>query len=449
MKTVIRPETEMKDSGVEWIKYVPENWNCMPLKRYFQFGKGLPITKADLTENGEKVISYGQIHAKFNTGVSVDDRLIRFVSSEYKSTNPNSLCSKGDIILADTSEDKEGCGNAVYIDCDEKIFAGYHTIILKSTKDNKYLAYLFQSDSWRTQIQTRVNGVKLFSITQKILNQCTIILPPLSEQQAIADYLDETCSKIDEIIAEAKASIDEYKELKKSVITNITTHGLRDVSLINSGNMDIGMIPDTWSICKTLYGLAMPITDGPHVTPELLDDGIAFISAEAVSCGRGSIDFNHMRGYISEEFYNECCKKYVPQRDDIYMIKSGATTGTVSIVDTDRKFTIWSPLAVFRVNRDRLNPRYLFYFLQSKPYQQQVQLGWTFGTQQNIGMRTLEQLKICLPPLGEQAEIVEYLDNKLPQIDSLIAEKESLINDLEAYKKSLIYEVVTGKRRVV
>ena len=449
MKTVIRPETEMKDSGIEWVKYVPENWKCMPLKRYFQFGKGLPITKADLTKNGEKVISYGQIHAKFNTGVSVDDRLIRFVSSEYKSTNPNSLCSKGDIILADTSEDKEGCGNSVYIDCDEKIFAGYHTIILKSTKDNKYLAYLFQSDSWRTQIQTRVNGVKLFSITQKILNQCTIILPPLSEQQAIADYLDETCSKIDEIIAEAKASIDEYKELKKSVITNITTHGLRDVSLINSGNMDIGMIPDTWSICKTLYGLAMPITDGPHVTPELLDDGIAFISAEAVSCGRGSIDFNHMRGYISEEFYNECCKKYVPQRDDIYMIKSGATTGTVSIVDTDRKFTIWSPLAVFRVNRDRLNPRYLFYFLQSKPYQQQVQLGWTFGTQQNIGMRTLEQLKICLPPLGEQAEIVEYLDNKLPQIDSLITEKESLINDLEAYKKSLIYEVVTGKRRVV
>ena len=121
----------------------------------------------------------------------------------------------------------------------------------------------------------------------------------------------------------------------------------------------------------------------------------------------------------------------------------------MSIVDTDRKFTIWSPLAVFRVNRDRLIPKYLFYFLQSKPYQQQVQLGWTFGTQQNIGMRTLEQLKICMPPLVEQVEIVEYLDDKLPQIEFLIAEKESLINDLEAYKKSLIYEVVTGKRRVV
>ncbi len=287
------------------------------------------------------------------------------------------------------------------------------------------------------------------SFTEEQLGQLKVPMPPLFEQQAIADYLDETCSKIDEIIAEAKASIDEYKLLKESVITNITTHGFRDVSLIDSGSLDIGMIPNTWSICKTLYGLTMPITDGPHVTPELLDDGIAFVSAEAVSCGHGSIDFNHMRGYISEEFYNECCKKYIPQRNDIYMIKSGATTGTVSIVDTDRKFTIWSPLAVFRVNRDRLIPKYLFYFLQSKPYQQQVQLGWTFGTQQNIGMRTLEQLKICMPPLVEQVEIVEYLDDKLPQIEFLIAEKESLINDLEAYKKSLIYEVVTGKRRVV
>lgn len=218
MKTEIRPENEMKDSGVEWIKHIPCDWDIVPLKRYFQFGKGLPITKADLQETGEKVISYGQIHAKFNTGVSVDDRLIRFVSSDYKLTNASSLCSKGDIILADTSEDKEGCGNAVYIDYDEKIFAGYHTITLKSDRNNKYLAYLFQSDSWREQIQKRVNGVKLFSITKKILNQCTIILPSSSEQQAIVDYLDEVCSKIDEIIAEAKASIEEYKELKQAVI---------------------------------------------------------------------------------------------------------------------------------------------------------------------------------------------------------------------------------------
>jgi type I restriction enzyme S subunit len=140
--------------------------------------------------------------------------------------------------------------------------------------------------------------------------------------------------------------------------------------------------------------------------------------------------------------------KYIPKRDDIYMIKSGATTGRVAIVDTDRVFTIWSPLAVFRCNQQRAKPRYLFYYLQSFAYQGQVELAWSFGTQQNIGMRALEELKVALPPLPEQQVIADYLDEKCAAIDAMVAEKEVLIADLEAYKKSLIYETVTGKREV-
>lgn len=447
MKTTIRPETEMKDSGIKWVGLMPVNWKTVRIKNLpnqeeNSFVDGDWIESSYITDSGIRYYTTGNI----------GDGKFKEQGNGYISENTfNELKCKyafpGDLVL---SRLNEPYGRSCIIpETEPKCIVAVDNVILRTNEDKRYICYITQCDGYHAEVGELARGTAMKRVSRTNLGTIRIPLPAKIEQQAIANYLDQTCSKIDEIITEAKASIDEYKKLKQSVITNITTHGLRDVSLINSGNMDIGMIPDTWSICKTLYGLAMPITDGPHVTPELLDDGIAFISAEAVSCGRGSIDFNHMRGYISEEFYNECCKKYVPQRDDIYMIKSGATTGTVSIVDTDRKFTIWSPLAVFRVNRDRLNPRYLFYFLQSKPYQQQVQLGWTFGTQQNIGMRTLEQLKICLPPLGEQAEIVEYLDNKLPQIDSLIAEKESLINDLEVYKKSLIYEVVTGKRRVV
>ena len=93
--------------------------------------------------------------------------------------------------------------------------------------------------------------------------------------------------------------------------------------------------------------------------------------------------------------------------------------------------------------------KYLFYFLQSDAFQKQVELGWTYGTQQNIGMRTLEKLKICMPPLTEQKEIADVLDRKCDDIDTLIEEKELLVADLESYKKSLIFEVVTGKRKVV
>lgn len=429
----------MKYSNVHWIGNIPRDWYIRPLKSLYYLTTGFtPNSKDDALydENGEVWVTIGDLKGSLVT----DSK--QKISAEVAKMHIKEMTKKGSLMYSF----KLSVGTVAFAGKD--LFTNEAIASLWPKNDLGNLNYLkYASSLIIGNANTNIYGA--FIMNQQLILNAPLPVPMKNEQQAIADYLDDKCSKIDEIIAEAKASINEYKELKQSVITNITTHGLRDVSLINSSNMDIGMIPDTWNICKTLYGLAMPITDGPHVTPELLDDGIAFISAEAVSCGRGSIDFNHMRGYISEEFYNECCKKYVPQRDDIYMIKSGATTGTVSIVDTDRKFTIWSPLAVFRVNRDRLNPRYLFYFLQSKPYQQQVQLGWTFGTQQNIGMRTLEQLKICLPPLGEQAEIVEYLDNKLPQIDSLIAEKESLIKDLEAYKKSLIYEVVTGKRRVV
>lgn len=441
MKTVIRPETEMKDSGVEWIKYIPENWNCVPLKRYFQFGKGLPITKADLTENGEKVISYGQIHAKFNTGVSVDDRLIRFVSSEYKSTNSNSLCSKGDIILADTSEDKEGCGNAVYIDCDEKIFAGYHTIILKSTKDNKYLAYLFQSDSWRTQIQTRVNGVKLFSITQKILNQCTIILPPLSEQQVIADYLDETCSKIDEIIAEAKASIDEYKKLKQSVIDKAVLQGLCNGMMKDSGNDLIGKIPLSWEMRKLKY-----VAD---FNPGII---IAYDAQKEV----GYVPMNCVKnGYmnpLSTKISNMSTGLTGFQDGDIIIAKVTPCfeNGNIAVAENLEQGVAFGSSELFVIRTHSINRHFMLYYLQNSVFKNQCISTMTgTGGLKRVSGYFVNNAYITYPPENEQQAIVDYLDAKCKQIDSLISEKQSLINDLEAYKKSLIYEVVTGKRRVV
>lgn len=158
----------MKDSGVEWIGDIPSEWEIIKLKKTFSFGKGLPITKENLIESGIPVISYGQIHSKKNTGTSVNEHLIRYVEDTYVNTNPNSLVSTGDIIFADTSEDLDGCGNCVYVDVDYPLFAGYHTIILRSSQDdNKYYSYLFKTDCWRSQIRSRVTGIKLFSVTQK------------------------------------------------------------------------------------------------------------------------------------------------------------------------------------------------------------------------------------------------------------------------------------------
>ena len=205
----------------------------------------------------------------------------------------------------------------------------------------------------------------------------------------------------------------------------------------------IGEIPEDWNVGKTLYALSMPITDGPHETPELFDEGIPFISAEAVSCGNGHIDFEHIRGFISQEFYEECCKKYIPQINDIYMIKSGATTGKVAKVETQKLFTIWSPLAVFRVEPQRCYYEYLYYFIQSDAYQKQIENKWTYGTQQNIGMRTLEKLMICFPSITQQKLIADYLDSKCSKIDEIIEKQQAIIEKLKEYKISIITEVVT------
>ena len=212
----------------------------------------------------------------------------------------------------------------------------------------------------------------------------------------------------------------------------------------DSGVEWIGEIPADWNVGKTLYALSMPITDGPHETPELFEEGIPFVSAEAVSCGNGHIDFEHIRGFISQDFYDECCKKYIPEMHDIYMIKSGATTGKVAKVETEILFTIWSPLAVFRTNPKKCFYEYLYYFIQSDAYQKQIENKWTYGTQQNIGMRTLEKLMICFPSIDQQMNIAGYLDVKCSKIDEIIEKQLSIIEKLKEYKLSIITEAVTS-----
>lgn len=325
----------------------------------------------------------------------------------------------------------------------------YSRFVLHNNADLGYFYYYYLMLDHTKELLHLAKNLR-HSLTEEQLGQIKVPLPPLKEQLAIATYLDRETERIDAIIAEAKASIEEYKAWKSSIIYEAVTKGLDpNVEMKDSGVRWFGNIPANWNVYKTLYALSMPITDGPHTTPELYDEGIPFVSAEAVSCGKGKIDFEHIRGYISPEFYEECCQKYIPRKNDIYMIKSGATTGRVSYVDTDIKFSIWSPLAVFRCNEERMHFKYLFYFLQSDAYQKQVQLGWTYGTQQNIGMKTLETLKLCVPPIDIQMQIAQTLDSRCETIDGLIEEKEALIIDLESYKKSLIYEVVTGKRKVV
>lgn len=428
---------EMKDSGIEWIKEVPKEWDVSPLYVYFAERKN---KNKEEKEDNLLSLSYGKVVPK---PINVLDGLLPKNFSTYN------IVETGDIIIrpTDLQNDKKSLRTGL-VQEHGIITSAY--IALRLTKDGcaNYYHYLLHAFDEAKVFYNMGNGVRQ-GLTYSIFSKLPLLHPPVFEQHRIANYLDYKCSQIDFIIEKTKREIEKLKEYRQSVITEAVTKGLdSDVKMKDSGSEWIGEVPSHWNVAKTRYMLSMPITDGPHTTPVLYDEGVPFVSAEAVSFGNGKIDFSHIRGFISQEFYQECCKKYVPQLDDIYMIKSGATTGKIAIVDTTKIFTIWSPLAVFRPNKHLSDPSFMFYSLQSDYYQKQVELNWNYGTQQNIGMRVLESLRLCCPPLSEQQSIAKYLDSQCSQIETTISTKYKIIDKLQQYKKSLIYECVTGKKEV-
>ncbi len=210
----------------------------------------------------------------------------------------------------------------------------------------------------------------------------------------------------------------------------------------DSGVEWIGEIPEEWTVSKLKYIVDTKITDGPHETPELVDEGIPFASAESVKNGIVNLDFK--RGFISEENHEIFSRKVSPRKRDIFIVKSGATTGSIGIVETNEIFDIWSPLALVRADENIVNQKLLYYILLSDLFKSQVEVKWSFGTQQNIGMGVLEQIQIPFPSaLTEQKAIADFLDSACARFDAAGKLIKGEIDTLKAYKKSLIYEAVT------
>ena len=203
----------------------------------------------------------------------------------------------------------------------------------------------------------------------------------------------------------------------------------------------VGDIPEHWEMLPLKYCVQDKITDGPHETPKFLNYGIPFVSAEAIE--NGEINWNKIRGYISQEDDERYSIKCKPRQGDVFIVKSGSTTGKIGYVKSDRDFNIWSPLALVRTKSGIIS-RFIYHFLSSLPFQTQVQLFWSFGTQPNIGMNVLENLKLTLPSDSEeQTTIAHFLDQKTAEIDHLIAQKQALIQKLEEEKQAIINQAVT------
>ena len=259
-------------------------------------------------------------------------------------------------------------------------------------------------------------------ITLPMLLDFIIPIPPLPVQEEIVRVLDTFTELQAELQAELQKRLQQYNYYRDQLLAG----------------------DESFQQCKLIDLLSQPITDGPHTTPQFFQTGVPFVSVEAVWDGR--IHFEKKRGYISPDFDKECSKKYKPRRDDVFMVKSGSTTGKVAYVDTDESFNIWSPLAAMRVN-DKTSSRYLFHLLQTSRVQEQVVSKSSQGSQPNLSMRVLEQFDVAVPSLTRQLEIVSLLD----RFDTLTCDlSQGLPAEIEKRRQQYEYyrdKLLTFKRK--
>ena len=413
MKTVIRPETEMKDSGIEWIGDTPSSWTIFPANGVFSEVKE---KNTDLKFTNAFSFKYGEIVDKKQVG-DVDNNLKETLSS-YTIVRKNTIMINGLNLNYDFVSQRVAIVNESGV-----ITSAYLAIQPDENKINpRFVLYLLKSYDYQQVFHGLGSGIRK-TLKYQDFKKIMIVAPTLSEQQVIADYLDKTCSQIDEIIAEAKASIDEYKELKQSIIFEAVTKGLdKNVDMRDSGVEWIGVIPKTWDVLSLKYMCTM------QAGKNLISEQIADSGKYSVYGGNG------LRGYYSS---------YNTEGRHLLVGRQGALCGNVHDVDGQYWCT---EHAIVTTETKFSDIDYLFYLLIGMNLNQYAS---NAAAQPGLSVGNILNVKTVKPSMDEQKEIATYLKNILPKYNSLITEKESLINDLEAYKKSLIYEVVTGKRRVV
>ncbi len=412
MKTEIRAENEMKDSGIDTVEKMPLSWNKIRLKNLVKIRTGNEDTK-NATPNGKY---------RFYVRSPIVERCDRYTF-------------EGEAILV--AGDGAGAGRIFHL-VNGKYAVHQRVYCLSEFKYNaKFIHYflesLFPFEMDKGSAQSTVPSMRL-----PMLLNFNLVLPGENECLKIVDYLDEVCSKIDEIIVEAKASIEEYKELKQAVIFEAVTKGLyKNVEVKETGEKWLNKIPKHWRMekgKKLLFETNYRSVDGQE---ELLTvsqyTGITPRSKKNVTM-----------------FQAESLVDYkICEVGDIAANTMWMWAGAVGV---SRYRGIISPsYNTYRQKRNDYNSDYLDYLLRIAPLVDEYASLSTGIRASRLRLYPTKFLSINypVPPLVEQMAIVDWLNEQLPKYDSLITEKEALIADLEAYKKSLIYELVTGKRRVV
>ena len=424
--------TEMKDSGADWIGKIPATWDISKIGTLY-------------TQRNERVsdrdypplsVTMKGILPQLATAAKTDDG------------DNRKLVRVGDFAINSRSDRRGSCGISPY----DGSVSLINTILIPRKKMHPgYYDWLFHTTLFADEFYKWGHGIvdDLWTTRWQEMKRILVPVPPYETQSTIAAYLDTQCAKIDEIIAQAKASIENYKQWKASIIYEAVTKGLDpNVEMKDSGILSNIKIPAHWNTIRMKFVSTISGRIGfrGYTTQDLVDAGEGAITLSPSNIKDTGMSYDKC-SYISWDKYYES-PEIMAKNGDILFVKTGSSYGKSALVEKLPTEATINPQLVLLKNIKGVQPKYLFYFLQSPLAKVQIEFIVSGGTIPTMSQEKMRNYTLPYPSAKEQNEISLFLDEQCTRIAGLIAEKQSLIDDLESYKKSLIYEVVTGKRRV-
>ena len=421
-----------KDSGIAWIGEIPGEWRVGLVGKYF---KEINNPNTNQKETNTLQFKMGEIISKSKGDSKYSPETIE----AYNVVEPDTIMINGlnlsfDLISQRVAQVRErGAITSTYL-------AIWPTNGMKSD----YAKYLLKAYDNNKALHAMGRGLRA-TLSYRTFRSEPILIPTIEEQQSISSFLDTKCGEIDSLISIQEEMISELLAYKQSVITEAVTKGLdKKAKMKNSGVEWIGDIPEEWKVIKIQY-LNQGLTDGTHGTYNRVDNGRLLLSSKNVR--EKDLLITDSESQISEEDYQSIISNGFPKKGDLLMCCIGASIGRCIIYKYDETYAFQRSVIFIRCNK-LIKPELLRYNLLSNNSLLQELFLINQSAQAGLYQGQVKEIKAIVPPLSKQKQIIDYLEEKTSQIDSLIALKQSKIESLKEYKKSIIYEYVTGKKRL-
>lgn len=418
---------KMKDSGIKWIGKIPENWEFVKFNAIYNL-RTEKVSDKDyppLSVTKKGIVPQLDTAAKTNDG---DNR---------------KLVKKGDFAINSRSDRRGSCGISKYDGSVSLINTVLYPRISKM--DPRYYDWLFHTTQFADEFYKWGHGIvdDLWTTNWQDMKNITLILPPLLQQQTIADFLDKKCADIDKLSTQIQKEIDTLQKYRKSVITKTVTKGLDDtVPMKESGIEWIGKIPETWKLEKIKF-LTSKIQKG--LSPQYQDKGKTNIITQA-TFSKGYWDESSLKKAITS--HRDEKLNLVKKHDILLATTGGGVLGKTYFIKKDINYVASADVVFIRGNDKRIINKLIYYclFINYNLLNGIMAQGST--NQLHLNLNNLKNFKLPVGSIDVQQRIVNYLDNKTSQIDKIISQKQKQLSLLSDYKNSLIFEYVTGKKQI-